>query len=269
MKSGLQLVLPGLFVFVAVWHVDATGQEEFRTQNTSVNARSTPEQPSTRDAPKRWQEKHKRLLAELDKTTEFEFLEAALYEALDTLAKQHDFQYVLDRAALDALGIDEHIQVTLALRDVSLRSGLQNLLRPLELDFTVDHEVIRVTSPAEVEQTVTVRVYEVLDLLHPKQLEESMHRLSNVVMQTIAPDTWELFGGPGQLCSYQGLLVVNNTDDIHGDIKQLLQQMRTSLEKMGGPQIVSRKCAAAGRVEARSRRAGRDGRPASGASRPD
>ena len=58
--------------------------------------------------------------------------------------------------------------------------------------------------------------------------------LAHVIASTIAPETWTDLGGSGSIIEYNGLLVVKNSQAVHGKVKKLLEIMRQSLNAEPG-----------------------------------
>ncbi len=54
------------------------------------------------------------------------------------------------------------------------------------------------------------------------------HSLAELVATTIDPDSWDDAGGNGSIVQYHELLVVKNSQTVHGKIKALLEMMRAS-----------------------------------------
>jgi len=61
----------------------------------------------------------------------------------------------------------------------------------------------------------------------PAVVRES-NSLAEVIAMTIDPASWDGDGGNGSIVQYQELLVVKNSQTVHGKIKALLEMMRTS-----------------------------------------
>jgi hypothetical protein len=60
----------------------------------------------------------------------------------------------------------------------------------------------------------------------------SADKLINVITGTIATQTWSDEGGPGEIEEYGGLLVISQTQEVHEQIANLLNQLR---EKLAAP----------------------------------
>ena len=52
--------------------------------------------------------------------------------------------------------------------------------------------------------------------------------LAQVIATTIDPESWDSNGGNGSVVQYHELLVVKNSQAVHGKIKALLEMMRSS-----------------------------------------
>ena len=58
------------------------------------------------------------------------------------------------------------------------------------------------------------------------------HSLAQVIATTIDPASWDANGGNGSIVQYHELLVVKNSQAVHGKIKALLEMMRASAREM-------------------------------------
>ncbi|MEX0938523.1 MAG: hypothetical protein WDZ59_11740 [Pirellulales bacterium] len=89
-----------------------------------------------------------------------DFIESPLVEVLSFLEHQHGVQFYLDIHA-----VPRDAPVTNDLRDVSLETLLDFMLRDLNLTYVVRGGVIVVTSRDEAEEMLEVRVYDVGDII--------------------------------------------------------------------------------------------------------
>ncbi len=53
--------------------------------------------------------------------------------------------------------------------------------------------------------------------------------LIDVITTSIAPSSWLVQGGPGSICEYDGLLIVDQTSQIQSDVADLLDKLSTKL----------------------------------------
>ena len=67
--------------------------------------------------------------------------------------------------ALGDAGVESDTPITFRVKDVSLKSALNLMLRPLDLTYVYKDEVLLITTPEQVEQYLKVKVYDVRDLL--------------------------------------------------------------------------------------------------------
>ena len=112
-------------------------------------------------------ESDERIRQALAKTTEFEFNDLPLRDAVAHVSKQHGIRVWLDERALTDLNITSDTPVTRNLSNVSLKSALRLLLRPLQLNFRVHAGVLQITSQTEYDNQLEIRVYPMGDLVTP------------------------------------------------------------------------------------------------------
>jgi hypothetical protein len=112
-----------------------------------------------------------RIRSALDQTTEFEFVETPLKDAMSFLSDLHNITIILDDAALEGENIDKDVAVNRILSGISLRSALKIILEPLALTYIIEDEVMKITTVTEAEDPKhnTTRVYPVGDLVIPIQ----------------------------------------------------------------------------------------------------
>ena len=107
----------------------------------------------------------------LEKVVEnVEFTQATLEEFFNFMHASFDLQFFVDRKTFDNEGIAlDEPQVTIALRNVPVEMVLRLVLGQLDLDYSLDHGVL-IISTAEVNsepENLIVRVYAVDDLVEP------------------------------------------------------------------------------------------------------
>lgn len=104
---------------------------------------------------------------ELNATTEVNFTDIPLKDALDFLKETHHINILADQRVLSEAGISVDQQVTLVMSGVSLKSVLRLLLQPLTLTYVIQDEVLKITTAEEAENIMQTRVYPVADLATP------------------------------------------------------------------------------------------------------
>ena len=104
----------------------------------------------------------------LSKLVDAKFTDRPLGEVLDTLSKMVGVNIVLDPQGLAAEGITTDEPVTLNLtQPISLRSALDLLLKPKQLSYVIQSEVLLVTSEQTRDKNTYANVYYVADLVVP------------------------------------------------------------------------------------------------------
>ena len=92
-----------------------------------------------------------------------QFVEEPLNNVIDVIKEEYDIPIMFDEAALEELGITSDTEVTINLRNVSLRSALNHLLSRSpgleDLTYVIDDEVLLITTEDRANETLTVKVY--------------------------------------------------------------------------------------------------------------
>mgnify|MGYP007059401606 CR=1 FL=1 len=108
-----------------------------------------------------------RIFQALGDTTTMEFIEMPLRDVMDYVEDLHGIEVDINYRALEEVGIGADTPITRNLKGISLRSALKLMLRELDLTYTVRDEVLQITTPEEVAEDLTTKVYPVEDLVVP------------------------------------------------------------------------------------------------------
>jgi hypothetical protein len=108
-----------------------------------------------------------RIQAALSETTEVEFVDTSLKDAMEFVADLHDITIILNETALSEEGIASDEPITQVLSGISLRSTLKIILEPLGLTYVIEDEVMKITTEIDAEEQLSTRVYPVGDLVIP------------------------------------------------------------------------------------------------------
>lgn len=101
-----------------------------------------------------------------------DFPELPLNEIINTLQEEYEIPIVFDTAALDEVAISPETEVTVNLRNITLRSALNLMLKQPgieDLTYVIDEEVLLITTEDRANSTLKVKVYPVADLVLPVQ----------------------------------------------------------------------------------------------------
>ena len=180
-----------------------------------------------------------RIEKELLKKTNCDFDETPLADAVEIIGDEHrGIPVVVDAAALDLAGISaSDATVTTSLSGVSLRSALRLMLKSLDLTYIVKDEVLLITTIEEAEQQLKTEIYPVVDLIcgdSSETVARSVDMLTDLVVTTVSPESWEEVGGTGSLSCYRGQMVVAQTGEVHERVVELLAKLRKSIKQHGG-----------------------------------
>ena len=109
-----------------------------------------------------------KIINELAKPTQVDFIETPINQAMEFLQDYHDIAIVLNRRALDDVGLDpETTTITRSLKGISLRSALRLILQEHDLTYVIQDEVLQITTPDQANQDLVTKVYPVADLVLP------------------------------------------------------------------------------------------------------
>lgn len=111
--------------------------------------------------------REKKIQEELKNTTEVNFTDIPLKDALDYLEELHHIEIWPDTKLLSEEGISTDTTVTLVMSGITLRSVLRLLLEPLLLTYVIEDEVLKITTETAASEKMVTRVYPVADLVVP------------------------------------------------------------------------------------------------------
>jgi hypothetical protein len=170
----------------------------------------------------------------LDWPCELDFRDQPLTDVIEFLRQKHQIEILLDTKPLSDAGVGSDTPVTRSLKGVSLRTALKLLLDELDLTYLIRDEVLIITSKTEAENTLSIKVYPVFDLIvRPADAPTDrpaldFQSLIENVRNNIAPKTWDEVGGPGAIQPFtnSGALVIFQTTEAHEEIAEFLKALR-------------------------------------------
>jgi hypothetical protein len=172
-----------------------------------------------------------------------------LEDALKYVAAESNLIIVPDWNALELAGVTRQSAVTVNLPRASTQTVLRFMLRSVPknepLTAYVADGIVRVTTQAEADRDLVVRVYDVRDLLveipnfgviggnnggggfgggggngnnNNNGREERTEDLIDLITSTIRPDVWDINGGQSSIRVFRGNLVVNAPRSVHAQL---------------------------------------------------
>ncbi len=175
-----------------------------------------------------------------DRRATLEFVDTPLVEVIEFLESFTKIDFDLDRVALEEEGVTPDTPVTFRVNDVSLESAINLMLRPLNLSWVVDNEVVEITSMLSAGNELVTRCYPVGDLVmvgaDDERWSDSHDDLIQIIEATTVPNSWSSVGGAGTLDFFAGsqCLVAHQTQAAHDHIAALLAMLRESGDRLPG-----------------------------------
>jgi len=164
---------------------------------------------------------------QLASKTELQYLDTQLGDVINDLELRHKVDIQVDKDALTSEGKSLETVFNLQLRDVSLQSALNQLLKEHGLTWVVVDEVLLVTTKADAATRATVNVYSVADL-GDGDGNIDYDELTEMLTQSVDPESWRSAGGQsGSIAkvSAKKSLVVTQTYANHRKIAAILRQL--------------------------------------------
>ena len=161
-----------------------------------------------------------RIKSTLNDETSVTFIHTPLSDAMQSVSDMHNIPVVVDRRALEEIGLADDTPVTISLKNVTLRSALRLMLRELDCTYVVKDEVLQITTMEAAEQNLTLEMYQL-----PQNLAAKSDQVIKVLTGTVVPDTWETLGGPSSAMSIDHVLVISTTSDIHARVETFLEKL--------------------------------------------
>ena len=225
-RSLFAVVAVALSLAVTATAVFAADNDPFAAGKNPAPPVAIAKKPAAINADYRTAEE--RIREALDQTTSIETQDSPtpLNDVVEALATRHKIPIVIDGEALKDAGVDPSATlIAKNLKDISLRSALNLLLRDLKLSFVIDDEVLLITSQDKASASLSTKVYDVRDLVD----KDSVDDLLKLITNTVEPGTWKDEKGTGlgglQAFTKNGVcvLVVYQTYDVHEKVAKLLE----------------------------------------------
>jgi hypothetical protein len=154
-----------------------------------------------------------------------EFADSPLEEVASYLQDRFGLPIQIDTVALEQNGINAQEPVTTRLSNISVRSALRLILKPLQLTYIIENEVLMITTAQEADSRIRTCVYDVRDLIDDNP-QIALKELTDVITSGIKADSWDN-NGSGRVRSYPpNLLVIAQTQEVHERVRNLLGTMR-------------------------------------------
>ena len=187
----------------------------------------------------------------LDRRMTCDYTKTPLRDVLSDMAKVLGIEIQLAQADLEAEGIEADLPITLHVRDVTVRSGLNLVLGDeLPLAFVIEDGALSITSASYADNSLDTRVYDVSDLVIRREETGELVRDESDLLDIIQFQTGDPSRGPwirtegdgGEMLPLTGgdkvLFSVRQTQAVHREVAALLQQLRR-LRHAAEPELTS------------------------------
>ncbi|HLN29498.1 MAG TPA: hypothetical protein VK395_17245 [Gemmataceae bacterium] len=158
--------------------------------------------------------KEQSLLRALNSTISLKFTNSRFQDVIDYIQDRIGQTIVLDKTALDEIGVTYDSPVTLNLKEVTVRTGLHKILGDLGLTYVIKDEVIQVVSPTQAAHMMRTQVYYVGELATNVFQAAALIEL---VQSTVAPESWVANGGTGTIAydPVRHALIIKQSAEFH------------------------------------------------------
>ena len=171
-------------------------------------------------------ESEMRIRATLSDETSSRFIDTPLVEAIQAISSMHNIPIVVDRRALEEIGLSHDTPVNIELKNVSLLSFLRLMLRDLDLTYMIKDEVLQITTVESAEQNLATRMYRI-----PNELVPKADQIMLAMQSAVVPGTWNTTGGPSTAVSIDHVLIVSTTSDVHHQVENFLNTLIETHER--------------------------------------
>src|SRR5205807_6429680 len=123
----------------------------------------------------------------------------------DFLSAEHDVPIIINKKKLEEASVKPDAPIIQTLRDMSLASLLQHVLKEFELTYTVRDGAVIITTPEDAESQLNLVAYPVHDLISRPGYQKfgpkgrDYDSLIEIITATVTPDSWDDVGGPGSI----------------------------------------------------------------------
>ena len=154
----------------------------------------------------------RKIEATLNEHTSLEFIDTPLSDAVSFIADRHWITILIDKQALDEAGASTDTPINLTLSGITLHSALNNMLKPLDLTYVIEDDVMKITSQHAAQERKEIRVYPVQDLIAAGFEPAALKR---IIEQ----------GTKGNVEPLPGFLVIKGSQQMHRKTAELLKQL--------------------------------------------
>ena len=158
----------------------------------------------------------------LDRRVRLSYHESPLADVCDQLTDLLGMPVLMRKSQLEEVSVTPDSPITIELPPLPLRHSLEMMLRDMNLASRVSGEVMEITTAEDAESSLKIRLLDVRHMTAPGAGGIDEQSLKHLIKSDIRPDSWDDVGGPGWLSYFRGLLVVQQTEDAHQEVRHLI-----------------------------------------------
>jgi len=153
-----------------------------------------------------------------------DYVNQPLTDVVAQLSDEYGIPIQLNKAALEEAGVGVDAKISVSIHNISLRSAVRLMLKPVQLTYIIEDEVLTFTTKEDAEKDLKICVYDVRRLTGDKG---DPSQLVDIICSCISTDTWDRNGkGMGVIRPFKpGLLVISQTHAVHEEIQKLLTML--------------------------------------------
>jgi hypothetical protein len=214
----------------STWAASQTEQPESSTVAQAPTPPQIPVDPNAGHSLQSSSASEQAIKQALASKTNLNLVDVPLKAAMDYIADKHHIQIHFDATAIKDLHLDlAKSQVSIVVKDVSLRSALDLILSEFGLAPVVKDEVLLITSRDKADNMLETRLYNVRDLIEFTGGTD-LDGLADAIRQTVDPSSWDKVGGNGSLATFNNggvaAFIIVQTQDNQDQVENLLSELR-------------------------------------------
>ena len=167
----------------------------------------------------------------LHQRMEIEFNAQPLSGVCKFISDELKIPILIDDKALEEENITRDEPITIHLENAKACNALALILRPLQLTYKVEHEVLIVTGKKT--DANTIRQYDLSFILPDNSVSDEITML---IQEMVTPQEWQSAGGNSVMRILGSMLVVSTPEEGHIAIQELLRTIAKQSKKNMKPQ---------------------------------
>ena len=164
-----------------------------------------------------------------DHVREIDFPAVPLLDAVRFTSQMSTVPVTFDLDWMRALGVRLRDPVTLRLSETTTGETFQGLVASRGLTCEPSGNQLLISSPPKRRSALRTEKYQVVDLVGKDPAAGS--ELCEWINKLVAPDSWRAAGGAGTVECREGVLVVTQTDLVHGLVRDFCDRLRIARGK--------------------------------------